>query len=160
MLEDGKLPVRVGPVAREEVAAQKFFSIDGDVTAVLLFSSRLFFVWARATLTRSPSWSSRFSITRTFETFPLPEQFLVSSDGDGGRSSLRAPPSSRELKSLIERFDEYQLSFGDGRDRKESVSDYVRETEEVLLRMIGLTSGATDLDLLERLIEMNRTAGT
>lgn len=160
MLEDGKLPVRVGPVAREEVAAQKFFSIDGDVTAVLLFSSRLFFVWARATLTRSPSWSSRFSIKRTFETFPLPEQFLVSSDGDGGRSSLRAPPSSRELKSLIERFDEYQLSFGDGRDRKESVSDYVRETEEVLLRMIGLTSGATDLDLLERLIEMNRTAGT
>ncbi len=160
MLEDGKLPVRLGPVAREEVAAQKFFTIDGDVTAALLFSSRLFYVWARATLTRSPSWSSRFSITRTFETFPLPEQFLVSNDGDGGRSSLRAPPSSRELKSLIERFDEYQLSFGDGRDHKESVSDYLRETEEVLLRMIGLTSGATDLDLLERLIEMNRTAGT
>jgi hypothetical protein len=160
MLEDGKLPVRVGPVAREEVAAQKFFTIDGDVSAALLFSSRLFYVWARATLTRSLSWSSRFSITRTFETFPLPEQFLVSSDGEGGRSTLRAPPNSRELKSLIERFDEYQLGFGSRTDRKDLASDYARDTEEVLLGMIGLTSEATDLDLLERLIEMNRTSGT
>lgn len=160
MLEDGKLPVRVGPVAREEVAAQKFFTIDGDVSAALLFSSRLFYVWARATLTRSPSWSSRFSITRTFETFPLPEQFLVSSDGDGGRSSLRAPPNSLELKTLIERFDEYRLGFGSSTDRKGLASDYAQDTEEVLLRMIGLTSDATDLDLLERLIEMNRTSGT
>jgi len=160
MLEDGKLPVRVGPVAREEVAAQKFFTIDGDVTAALLFSSRLFYVWARATLTRSPSWSSRFSITRTFETFPLPEQFLVSSDGDGGRSSLRTPPSSQELKSLIERFDEYKIGVIGGKDRNDFTSDYARETEKVLLGMIGLPSEATDLDLLERLIEMNRTSGT
>ncbi len=61
MFEDGKLPVRFGPVDHQEVAAQKFFTIDGDASVPLLFSSRLFRVWARATLTRSRRLIERLS---------------------------------------------------------------------------------------------------
>jgi cold shock CspA family protein len=166
MFEDGKLPIRFGPVDREEVAAQTFFTIDGDATVALLFSSRLFQVWARATLSRSPSWSSRFSITRTFETFPLPDDFLVISNADGGRASLRANPTSRVLETLLDGFDKDLLisnnDFLESRKQRAGSDvrrDYLKTTEEVLLKMIGLSAEATDLDLLERLVEMNRNAG-
>lgn len=166
MFEDGKLPVRFGTVNREEVATQTFFTIDGDATVALLFSSRLFQVWARATLSRSPSWSSRFSISQTFETFPLPDQFIVSSSANGGRPSLRANPSSKALEALLNDFDEDLLSsrngpLNSGKAMKgDNVgSDYLRVVEDELLKMINLSAEATDLDLLERLVDMNRNAG-
>lgn len=167
MFEDGKLPVRFRPLDRQEVAAQKFFTIDGDASVPLLFSSRLFHVWARATLTRSPSWLSRFSITRTFETFPLPDQFMVLSDGEGGRASLRASPRSNALSHLLEDFDPDMLRSGRGLSAEGwsaygayDRSDFLEEVEARLLNMIGLPPDATDLDILERLVEMNRSAGS
>ncbi|NEK20616.1 hypothetical protein [Rhizobium leguminosarum] len=166
MFEDGKLPVRFGPVDREEIAAQTFFTIDGDATVVLLFSSRLFQVWARATLTRSPSWSSRFSITRTFETFPLPDDFVIIRDTGGGRASLRASPKSTVLETLLDKFDENLLvasnsAFGSSKVRGYSDfrREYLKEVEEGLLKIFGLSPEATDLNLLECLVEMNRNAG-
>lgn len=164
MFEDGKLPVRFAPVDRQEVAAQKFFTIDGDASVPLLFSSRLFRVWARATLTRSPSWSARFSITRTFETFPLPDQFMVLSDGEGGRASLRAATRSKSLAALLKAYDPDMLRLEYLRAGRTSgvVSDrrdYLSEVEASLLDMIGLLPDVSDLDLLERLVDMNRNAG-
>lgn len=163
MFEDGKLPVRFGPVDQKEVAAQKFFTIDGDASVPLLFSSRLFHVWARATLTRSPSWASRFSITRTFETFPLPDQFMVLNDGEGGRASLRASPRSQSLAYLLEDHDE-DLLAGRSISRRSSYGanerrDFLEDVDARLLDMIHLPPDATDLDLLERLVELNRHAG-
>ena len=76
MLDDGRLPVRFNRLDEREVAAQKFFTLDGDGSIVALLLSKLFAVWAGATLSRSPSWSSRFSVTKTFETFPIPDRFL------------------------------------------------------------------------------------
>lgn len=164
MFEDGKLPVRFGPVHHQEVAAQKFFTIDGDASVPLLFSSRLFRVWARATLTRSPSWSSRFSITRTFETFPLPHQFLVLNDGEGDRASLRASPRSKSLSALLKAYDPDMLRLeysqaGRTSDLASDRRDYFSEVEEHLLDLIGLPPDVSDLDLLERLVDMNRNAG-
>lgn len=164
MFEDGKLPVRFGRVHHQEVAAQKFFTIDGDASVPLLFSSRLFRVWARATLTRSPSWSSRFSITRTFETFPLPDQFLVLNDGEGDRASLRASPRSKSLSALLKAYDPDMLRLeysqaGRASDLASDRRDYFSEVEERLLDLIGLPPDVSDLDLLERLVDMNRNAG-
>ena len=166
MIEDGRLPVRSGPVDPEEVAAQKFFTIDGDASVPLLFSSRLFQVWARATLSRSPSWSSRFSITRTFETFPIPDQFLIMVDDDGGRASLRLNPSSGSLQTLLDGVELDRLLADDmAQPRRRSRSggndlrEFREEADEALLKMIGLSPDAGDLDLLERLVEMNRSAG-
>lgn len=167
MFEDGKLPVKFGRLDDGEVAAQNFFTIDGDGSLPLLFTSRLFNIWARATLTRSPSWSSRFSITRTFETFPIPDDFLVISDGESGRTSLRANPESEPLARLLKDLDPTSLlSSGDfsrwersGEDHR-VFNDHNTEREAVLLELIGLRPDALDLDILERLVEMNRTAGT
>ncbi|MCQ8782155.1 hypothetical protein [Mangrovibrevibacter kandeliae] len=164
MFEDGKLPVHFGPVDHHEVAAQKFFTIDGDASVPLLFSSRLFRVWARATLTRSPSWSSRFSITRTYETFPLPDQFMVLNDGEGDRASLRASPRSKSLSALLKNYDPDMLRMeysqvGRTSDLASDRRDYFSEVEASLLDMIGLPPDVSDLDLLERLVDMNRNAG-
>lgn len=167
MFEDGKLPVKFGLLDDSEVAAQKFFTIDGDGSVPLLFASRPFNIWARATLTRSPSWSSRFSITRVFETFPIPDDFLVIGDGEGGRASLRANPKSEQLARLLEDLDPASLvSSSDfsrwerSREDSSEFNDDRSEREAALLELIGLGPDALDLDILERMVEMNRTAGT
>lgn len=163
MFEDGRLPVRFGLVDDREVAAQKFFTVDGDGSVPLLFTSRLFSIWARATLTRSPSWSSRFSITRTFETFPIPDDFLVISDGEGGRASLRANPKSDRLAPLLEDFEPVPSGMFSRWERsREDSSEYHDERfekEAMLLGLIGLGPDALDLDILERMVDMNRSAG-
>lgn len=157
MLEDGKLPVRIAPIDSDEIAAQKFFTIDGDASVPLLFSSRAFYVWARSTLTRSPSWSSRFSISRTFETFPLPDLFRVSEE-EAGRISIQAVPDT-ELFTLVNSLGSNIIDWRDLHDISSSPSDLLRQSEGMLLRAIGLSEDASDLDLLERLVEMNRNSG-
>jgi hypothetical protein len=166
MIEDGRLPVRFGPVDSEEVAAPKFLTIDGDESVPLLSSSRLFEVWATATLTRSPSWSSRFSITRTFETFPIPDEFLVVGDGEDRRASLRVNPRSRELIALVKDLDIQELisdqdhpALCRGRASRGHDPEF-SELDAVVLARIGLSPDAADLDILERMVEMNRSAGT
>jgi len=157
MLEDGALPARFGSINSDEIAAQKFFTIDGDASVPVLLSSRLFQVWARATVTRSPSWASRFSITRTFETFPLPDLFVIVGDGANDRTSLRANPAS-EMSSLLRGLGQGEIGWREMENGRDA-SDLLKRSEELLWRSIGLTEDASDLDLLERMVEMNRHFG-
>lgn len=166
IIADGKLPVQGGVLQANEIAAQKFFTIDGDASVTLLFGSRVFHVWASATITRSPSWSSRFSITRTFETFPIPEEFLIINNEEENRSQIRAPVRSRALQPLLAIADElmseghnlpaYTRGSGNGRE----VRDFEDQRDWAMMEMIGLSKKSSDLDILDRLIEMNRQSGT
>lgn len=163
MIEDGRLPVRIAGVGGGEVVAQKYFTIDGDRSAALLFSSRLFRIWANVTMTRSPSWSSRFSITRTFETFPIPEQFSVRTGRQAGRASLYAPPDSSGLSGLLEDADYFLEEQEEAGHQGSGIiaydEDFQRRFDDILIQMIGLAPDASDLDLLERMTEMNRFSG-
>jgi hypothetical protein len=166
VLEDGRLPVRLAPLHGNEVVAQKFFTIDGDGAVPALFLSRLFRVWAGATLTRSPSWTSRFSVTRTFETFPIPEQFTIVSDAGAGRASLTSghvPPDLRKLIDGLE--EEFRLSEGlrldgEGRAAADEPPGVRDQIDASLLHMIGLEQETDDLAILERLVEMNRSGAS
>ncbi len=165
MLEDGRLPPRLTLLEDLEIAAQKFFTIDGDASVPLLFSSRLFRVWAGATVTRSPSWSSRISVTKTFETFPLPDEFIVFNDGEGGRATLKATLRSTAMADL---FEAAILNDSDGiqnlphrlsvQNRKHT-GELVEHVDFVMLSLVGLSAAASDLDVLECLTDLNRRAG-
>jgi hypothetical protein len=165
MLEDGRLPVRFGLLDDREVAAQKFFTLDGDGSIVALLLSKMFAIWAGATLSRSPSWSSRFSVTKTFETFPIPDQFMVLRDGEAGRASLhlsRTPGAIRQLVQSLESEVEMRSLHFPGR-RSESrvpheLEDIINEIDSVLLREMGLDEKADELTILERMISLNRSA--
>jgi hypothetical protein len=165
MLEDGRLPVRFGPVDREEVAAQKFFTMDGDGSVPALLMSKIFAVWAGATLSRSPSWSSRFSVTKTFETFPIPDVFTVMRDGDAGRASLRLSRASGAIRQLIKSLErdlsQNSLHFPfrqSNRKVPSAIADTMDEIDRMLLRQIDLDEDAAELDILERLVQLNRSS--
>jgi hypothetical protein len=166
VLEDGRLPVRLAPLHEDEVVAQKFFTIDGDGAVPALFLSRLFRVWAGATLTRSPSWTSRFSVTRTFETFPIPVQFTIVSDAGAGRASLTSGHAPRDLRQLIDDLQEdFRPSEGlsldqDARTAADEPPGVRDGIDASLLRMIGLEQEADDLAILERLVEINRSGAS
>ncbi|MXO65947.1 hypothetical protein [Altericroceibacterium endophyticum] len=80
---------------------------------------------------------------------------------------MRAAPRSERLARLLEElnrqllptkrdFDGREPSFEDGSELQRDQSD----REIVLLDLIGFEPEASDLDVLERMVEMNRTAGT
>lgn len=166
MLADGKLPLQGSFLDEDEVAAQRFFTVDGDAAVPLLFGSRLFHVWASATITRSASWSSRFSITRTFETFPISEEFLILNSEETGRAHLRAPRATRSLRRLLEIMDdfisEHQVipTFNGQTDGAVDWREFEQERDQILLEMFGLQRRTSDLDILEHLVKLNRRAGS
>lgn len=165
MLDDGRIPVRFSHLDDREVAAQKFFTLDGDGSIVAILLSRMFAVWAGATLSRSPSWSSRFSVTKTFETFPIPDQFTVMRDGEAGRASLHLSRSPGALRQLVQALEDevrnHHLSFpgrhGRGRVPHE-LKAIMTEIDQLLLGEIGLKQNADELSILERLVSLNRSA--
>lgn len=165
VIEDGHLPVQMIELQRGEVPAQRMFIVDGDGSVPVLFTSRLFSVWARATLPATTSWSARFQVGQTFEAFPLSHQFVVY-HGSEGQSQLRISddPGALEQFSDLIRNDAQELSdmlqLRSHSDRPQLNDPLIREIERALLIGIGLGSEASDLDILERLIEMNRNADT
>jgi hypothetical protein len=163
VLEDGLLPVSLAELAVDEVPAQRLFIIDGDGSVPAFFTSRLFSVWARATLSRSTSWSSRFSITRTFETVPVPPVFMVLHQEADSPSQLRLAPNAGPIGDMVEMLDRDPRILGDRiRSLRNQEFDgswvghpLIAELDTALLSTIGLSGDASDLDILERLLEMN-----
>jgi hypothetical protein len=158
VLEDGKLPVRMAELPRHAVPAQRMFVIDGDLSVPMLFASRAFAVWAHATTSRSTSWLPRFSVSRTFETMPLPRPFTVVRDMEGW-VSLRLDgddPALIKLSRVFERAlsdgdEQLALLLGSGRNGS------LAELDRLVLHAIGLDPGAPDVEVLERLLEINAT---
>ena len=134
------------------------FVIDGDVSVPMLFASRVFAVWAHATTSRSTSWLPRFSVSRTFETLPVPRPFMIVRDMEGW-VSLRLDgdnPALMELSRVFER------ALGDGDEQLASLLGSGRhgplaELDRLVLHGIGLDPAAQDVEVLERILEINST---
>ncbi len=160
VLEDGVVPVRMAELPRGVVPAQSMFMLDGDPGVPMLLGSRLFNVWAKATITRSTSWLSRFSVSRTFETFPIPP--ILDVVGRVGRAELRFRERDGRLADLA-RFFDAQLDPGEAGLRVARAGVFETgegtavwdEINRVLLEVVDLDPGASDIDILDRLLRMN-----
>lgn len=151
-LEDGTLPARVRPLEPDQVAGQAMFTIDGDDAVPALFLSRIFSIWARATMTRSVSWPSRFAVTRTFETLPIPRQFTLLPDGQNRRIGIFLE-GSPDVQYLAQELG-YRLGEHGAYDRNR-VNQLTQEIDRHLLGGFDLPTEATDIDILRRLIIFN-----
>ena len=154
-LQDGAVPVVLQRLTEDEVPAQSLFTIDGDASVRALFTSRIFEVWARATMSHSISWSSRFSVTRTFETFPIIFPFEVVHP-DGGRPWLQLADQNRPLSDLVMHYDLQILE--DPQGEPDSHAKLFEELEAALLGLYDLPPHSSDLDILDRLVWFNRAA--
>ncbi|WP_034158718.1 pentapeptide repeat-containing protein [Sphingomonas sp. ERG5] len=153
-IADGLLPVRLDQLARHEVPAQSMFIIDGDAAVPALLQSSVFAVWARATATRSTSWmAARFSVTGTFETFPIVGAFDVASFGPGN-VQLRLVGDERLYGLARDWLVEMDKQWETGQ-LAEKQGEIRRHLDEEILGLYRLSPDADDLQILERLLELN-----
>lgn len=146
ILSDGIVPCEFAELKPNEVPAQRFFIIDGDGAVPALLGSRIFAVWARITLTRSMSWMPRFSVGRTFETFSVLPPFLVTR-AEAGLARLTLADNKR-LRKLAEELRRlyHQRSM-------DSAKKLQLEIDGVILRQLNLAEEASDLAIVELLLE-------
>ena len=157
VVEDGRIPAEVVELGPTTVPAQRMFLLDGDVAVPFLLSSRLFAVWARATTSWSTSWLSRFSVSRTFETLPIPPCFELAA-ADGVRPILRLAGGMVDLDRIARWLSEelpperrWRRSWMDDQDG-ERIEGAWRDVDRILLDAIDLPFNAGDVDVLERLL--------
>lgn len=162
VLEDGRLPIEMTALAPGSVPAQRLFFIDGDSAVPVFLLSRLFAVWARALLPSATSWAARFQVSTTFDAFPFPWSFEVHPAENGDPAHLRFSGrngTGDRLADLVgpdaSRLVEVTQEFG--RDER-SLRDHplMREIDMLLLEDFHLSSDASDLDILELLVERNQ----
>lgn len=162
VLEDGRIPVEMAALEPGSVPAQRLFFIDGDGAVPAFLLSRLFEVWARALLPSSTSWASRFQVSKTFDAFPFPWTFTILSSGNGSPPHLRFSQGNRNgmrlaelvgrdargLSDLVEQFGHNRRALRD--------QPLIRKIDMLLLEDCHLSPDASDLDILELLIERNQ----
>ncbi len=161
-LVDGEIPPLVARLGPEEIVLRTSFIIDGDWSTPALFRSRVFGVWAAATLSRSSSWMSRFSVGATFAGFPVATPFrIVGTEGTGCAllcADIGLLDLARKVESHIERIANAggEASWKSAQ-RSDELGDLpsVRELEARILAAYELPAGADDLSILERLVTMN-----
>ena len=162
-LADGEIPPVVMPLRSQEVVLQTCFVVDGDWSAAALFRSRVFSIWAAATLSRSSSWMSRFSIGATFASFPLPSGFSIVQTSSGGYALKCADSKlmslAKDVESHIERVANAEVRSSWKRAQRSQqiqVLPVAKRLEETILSAYELPHDVADLSILQRLIEMNR----
>ncbi|WP_433762964.1 hypothetical protein [Brucella anthropi] len=161
-LIDGLVPGIVLELQQGEVPSQEMFVIDGDVAVPALFRSRVFAVWARATLPPASSWMSRFSVTSTFGGFPIPEPFRILRLGADSSALVaeRAPSSLRQAVEQIDQHVERMLSglapenWREAHRLAQDNADW-HHLDEFVLGAYELPVDASDLQILGRLLELN-----
>lgn len=162
VLEDGRVPAELAQLEPGFVPAQRLFLIDGDGAVPTFLVSRLFSVWARALLPSSTSWASRFQVSKTFDGFPFPWCFTIIASDGLSPPHLRFPKNSAEPNRLADLVGEeardlaqvvYEHGYDEDALRRHPL---VRQIDALLLESIGLSPQATDLDILETLVERNR----
>ncbi|HEY0312284.1 MAG TPA: hypothetical protein VGC56_07280 [Allosphingosinicella sp.] len=158
VLEDGRLPTQLAELEPGTVPAQRMFILDGDAAVPILFGSRLFTIWARATMSRSTSWLSRFSVSGTFETMPLPDAFQIHRDDATGLAQLRLSNRNTELERLAERHSNLDLMRrgGDPQRPIEERRSIRQDFDRALFKAIDLPADARDVDILDRMLTLNR----
>lgn len=158
-LSDGELSPLLMRLQPEEVVLQEFFVLDGDWGVPALFRSRVFGIWAMATLSRSSSWMSRFSIRETFAGFPIPTVFRLSSSSHSNRIETdhkEILSLSRDIQQRIDRASDVRSWKAAQRSDEFRNSPDHRRLEECILSVFELPEDADDVSILERLVEMNR----
>ncbi|TIP24254.1 MAG: hypothetical protein E5X67_29860 [Mesorhizobium sp.] len=161
-LADGEIPPLIAPLGPEEIVLQTSFIIDGDWSAPALFRSQVFGIWAAATLSRSSSWISRFSVGATFAGFPVPPRFRIVGTNGAGCALQSDDNELLALASEVEGHIERMANAGRGTSWKSAQrSDLLRELpvakrlEALILSAYDLPVDADDLSILERLVAMN-----
>lgn len=163
VIEDGRVPVEAGLLRPGEAPAQRLFFIDGDEAVPCFVFSRLFAVWARSLLPASTSWASRFQVSRTFDAFPFPLCFRIVRPSDG-QPQLRFAKGPQRLEELGHRL-RYEF-MDDGRrpasrgfedERLGQQIEMIEELDEILLGEMKMPLHASDLEILEMLLERNQS---
>ncbi|MBR0911499.1 hypothetical protein [Bradyrhizobium japonicum] len=161
-IADGEIPPMMVPLRPAEVVLQSFFIVDGDWSVPALFRSRIFAVWAAATLSRSSSWMSRFSLGATFAGFPVPSRFQIV-ETSSSAYALRCEDGellalAKDVESHVERI----ANAGTGSSWKSAQrSPQLRELpsakrlDDIILSAYDLPPNADDLSILRRIVEMN-----
>ena len=159
---DGAVPGIVVELGPEEVPMQDLFVVDGDHAVPALFRSRVFAVWARATLPPASSWMARFSVVNTFGGLPIADSFRIV--GQEGRLAALvaddAPTELRELTSEVSQHIERRLASLPPASWKEAHRPSpdlpaLLRLNEIVLNAYGLSGQASDIQILRRLLEMN-----
>ena len=163
---DGAVPGIVLELRPEEVPLQDLFVIDGDHAVPALFRSRVFAVWARATLPAASSWMARFSVANTFGGFPIADIFRIVGQ-EGSLAALVADGAPSQLGELAEEFGQYiertlaSLPSGSWKEAHRPGANLpaMRPLNELVLQAYGLSPDASDIQILRRLQEMNAAFG-
>lgn len=161
VIEDGRIPVELSVLEFDEVPAQRLFQIDGDEAVPLFLMSRVFAVWAWALLPASTSWASRFQVSKTFDAFPFPLGLSVRPSQEESPPQLRLSRSEAGWRELSNELGEGASALAElieerGRDeislRRHPL---MRRIDRMLLAEFDLSMEASDLDILERLVQRN-----
>jgi hypothetical protein len=159
---DGAVPVILVELGDHEVPVEDMFVIDGDFAVPVLFRSRVFGVWARATLPAASSWMARFSLGNTFGGFPVVAPFRIDPD-TLCRTVLRFEHEDASIESFelevsrhIERVQSSQSRSG-WKEAHRAADDLpaMRRLDEFVLKAYGLPGDADDIMIMRRLMELN-----
>lgn len=129
-----------------------------------LFRSRVFRIWAGATLPSVSSWMARFSVTATFGGFPIVEPFRIVGQ-EGSFVALvadGAPDRLHELSIEIGRRIDRELARLPSRGWKAAhelggKGWAMDQLNEMILGWYGLPRDAGDITVLKRLQDLNAT---
>ena len=160
-LVDGSIPVIVLELKSNEVPVEDLFVVDGDGAVPALFRSRVFRIWAGATLPSASSWMARFSVTSTFGGFPIVEPFrIVGQEGShGALVATEAPPRLNTLVQEVDRQIGRHLAAGSkgwkAAHESGSTGGAMDRVDEIILDWYGLRTDASGVDVLGRLLELN-----
>ncbi|MER8372378.1 hypothetical protein [Mesorhizobium sp. M1406] len=159
---DGAVPVVVVEMRDDEVPVQDLFVIDGDLAVPTLFRSRVFAVWARATLPPASSWMARFSVVNTFGGFPIVPPFRIIQEESAvalvaqGAAQSRLEELTREVNHHIERaVASHPPSGWKAAHRVTDTLPAMAQLNQVILDFYGLPGDADDVVILRRLQQMN-----
>ena len=160
---DGEIPLMIQPLRAGEVVLQSFFIVDGDWSVPALFRSRMFAVWAGATLSRSNSWMSRFSLGATFAGFPVPSLFQIVQTAKSGYVLICEDDEVLGLSKDLEGYFERNANAERRSDWKIAQRSLqlqnltsAKRLDKLILSAYDLPQNADDLSVLRRLVEMNR----
>ncbi|BCW88254.1 hypothetical protein sos41_13930 [Alphaproteobacteria bacterium SO-S41] len=161
---DGSIPIVIARMGRGEVPVEDLFAIDGTEAVVALFSSRVFEVWAKATLPSASSWMARFSVGNTFAGFPFVAPFVIGRDDIGtGLYFDRDAPGRREFEQLAKGLERYleRSSIRPHRGRPyrselDTEAPGLSRLHEMIMGYYGLQTNADEIEILTRLLDLNR----
>lgn len=159
---DGAIPIVIVDLRQDEVPVEDLFVIDGDEAVPALFRSRVFRIWAQATLPSASSWMARFSVINTFGGFPIVEPFRIVGQ-EGSLAALvadNAPPHLGELSREVGQHIERALASLPSRSWKAAHGlgrgvPAMDRLNAIILDCYGLPRDANDIAVLRRLQELN-----